>query len=104
MLAGREQEGTKSPALRSGIPQIVFFQQEREKSLAQVLRLVLIETVAPDEGVHGWPIGLAQHGQRLPGVRGRIFRRGLNESPASGLKSRSWHTDYDIGHAVYHYR
>src|SRR5688572_8681531 len=99
---GGEQEGAESPASPIGISQIVLFEQQREKSLRQILRLVLIETISSDEGVDGWPIRLTQGGQRLVRVRSRKVGRGLNESPVSGLESKCWHTDYDIGHAVYH--
>src|SRR5262249_13901434 len=58
MFYSRQQERAESAAVPVRIEQVVLFKQQREEFLRQVLALVAIVAIPPDEGVNRMPISL----------------------------------------------
>src|SRR5207248_761129 len=64
--------------------QEVLFQEPGEELLGQVWGLVGRVALAADEGVEGIPVGAAQGGQRLTGLRRGSVAGGDDQAPAGG--------------------
>ena len=86
MFQPDEQERAKFAALRVSHAQMFAFQEPGEELLGQILSVVRIMRLPPDEGVEGIPIGAAQLLQRRLRSGCRTVTGGHDHAPMGGSK------------------
>ena len=79
---GGEEKRPEPAALPSDAGEIVFLEQPAKELLGEILGIVGSMTLSADVGIKRIPVGLAEVGEGLPGLRAVRPRGGGDQGPA----------------------